>query len=448
MKTMACTVVFAGLFLFSGVLSTDAREQITFWTTEVEKDRVQIQEEIAADFAKKHGIDVRVVPVEDNHLAERTTAAFAAKSLADVIYHPLDVTVGWADEGILDPAAATEVVKALGENTFSRGPLDLVCVESGYGAVPVDGWGQLLLYRKDLFSEKNLPPPDSWDLILNAARTLHDPPRMWGFEAATDPSQLYMQQVFEHFALSNNVSLTAGNGDVNLKTTEMVETLEFYKALASFSPRGNLYWLHTRMDYLSGRAAMIVWSPFILDELSGLRGDQPVVPDITHKEQGWLARNTGFVTSIRGPAGKAQYGQTSYFGISCDANREAAQKWVQFLLTDGYLKWLGMAAEGKLPLRRGTPEQHDLFVKGWMNLEFGGASGAGISRFYGMDVAKAIVEGADNFDRWGFQEGKGPLMFKIYRIKVISEIIKRFLDDEINAAQAAEMMDKRVKELE
>jgi multiple sugar transport system substrate-binding protein len=448
MKTIACTLLSAGLLLVSGIHSSAAREQITFWTTEVEKDRVEIQEEIAAEFAKKHDIEVRVVPVEDNHLAERTTAAFAAKSLADVIYHPLDFTVGWEDEGILDSSAASEVIKTLGEKTFSRGPLELVRVKGGYGAVPVDGWGQLLLYRKDLFNEKNLPPPDSWDVILSAAEALHDPPHIWGFEAATDPSQLYMQQVFEHFALSNNVRLTNQKGEVNLNTPEMVETLEFYKGLASFSPRGNLYWLHTRMDYLSGRAAMILWSPFILDELSGLRSDQPIVPDITHKEQGWLAKNTGFVTSIRGPSGNAQYGQTNYFGISCDANREAARKWVQFLLTDGYLKWLGMASEGKLPLRKGTSKQSDLFVEGWMNLEFGGASGARISGFYGMDVAKAIVDGADHFDRWGFQKGKGPLLFKLYRTKVIPEIIKQFLDDEITATRTAEIMDTRVKGLE
>ncbi|HDR16574.1 MAG TPA: extracellular solute-binding protein, partial [Desulfobacteraceae bacterium] len=444
MKTIACILLFAGLLLIAGIHSTNAREQITFWTTEVEKDRLEIQKEIAAEFTKKHNIEVRVVPVGENHLAERTTAAFAAKSLPDVIYHPLDYTVGWADEGILDSRAATGVVNSLGEKTFSRGPLSLVQVEGGYGAVPADGWGQLLLYRKDLFNEKDLAPPDSWNRILTAAEALHDPPRMWGFEAATDPSQVYMQQVFEHFALSNNVKLTTKEGEVDLNTPAMLETLEFYKALTSFSPPGNLYWLHTRMDYLSGRAAMIIWSPFILDELSGLRRDQPVVPDIARKEQGWLARNTGFITSIRGPSGEAQYGQPSYFGISCDANKEAAGKWVQFLLTEGYLKWLAIAAEGKLPLRKGTPERPDFFVEGWINLEFGGASGARISRFYGMDVVRAIVDGADNFDRWGFKEGKGPLIFKIYRTKVISEVIKRFLDNEITATEAAEMMDRLV----
>lgn len=448
MKTMASALLAAACLFILCLSPVGAQKEITFWTTEVERDRLEVQNRIAAEFTQETGITVRVVPVEENLLPERITAAFAAKSLADVIFHPIDYTIGWAKAGILDTHAATEVIKALGKQTFSPGPLKLVEVTGGYGAVPADGWGQLLLYRKDLFAEKQLPVPDRWEHILKAAKALHNPPLLWGFEAATDPSQTYTQQVFEHIALSNNVHLTTKEGRINLNTPEMVETLEFYKALAGFSPPGNLYWLHTRMDYLSGRAAMIVWSPFILDELSGLRRDQPVVPDIAKGEPGWLARNTGFVTTIRGPRGAAQYGQTNYFGISCDASKEEAQKWVRFLMTEGYLRWLGMAAEGKLPIRKGTPQEPNRFVEGWMDLEFGVTTRAKISQFYGMDVVKTIMEGADNFDRWGFAKGKGALVSKIYGTKVIPEILKRYLDKEISAKQAAEMMDQRVKAME
>ena len=425
----------------------EAQKEILFWTTEIEKDRLNVQNQIALDFTAKTGIRVRVIPVEENLLAERVTAAFAARSLPDVIFHPLDFTVGWTQAGILDARASTETIERLGKDSFSAGPLNLVRVPGGYGAVPTDGWGQLLLYRKDLFKKRNLSPPDQWDRILEAARALHDPPLLWGFEAATDPSQTYTQQVFEHFALTNNVRLVSEGGKVNLNTPEMIETLEFYKSLSKYGPPGNLYWLHTRMDYLSGRAAMIVWSPFILDELSGLRKDQPVVPDMAKGEPGFLAKNTGFVTTLKGPKGAAQYGQINYLGITRDARKESAQKWVEFLLSDGYLLWLGMAAEGKLPVRRGTPQHPNRFVEGWMDLEFGVTTRARISQFYGPDVANAILAGVDRFDRWGFAEGKGALVSKIYGTKVIPEILKRFLDGEFTANQAAERMNERVKAL-
>jgi len=63
-----------------------AQSQITFWTTEVEKDRLEIQRDIACTFTRKTGIGVRVIPVQENLLTERVTAAYAARSLPDVLF--------------------------------------------------------------------------------------------------------------------------------------------------------------------------------------------------------------------------------------------------------------------------------------------------------------------------------------------------------------------------
>lgn len=434
--------------LVLGAPGTLAGKPITFWTTEVEKDRMVVQKGIAEDFARKKGTRVKVVPVQENLLAERVTASYAARSLPDVILLPMDYIIGWATEGILDLSTGSRIVKDLGENTFVPRALQLARLSGGLAGVPIDGWGQLLLYRKDLFRDKGLGKPNTWEAILKGARALHKPPLLWGFEAATDPGQIYTQQVFEHFALSNGVRLTDTSGNINLNTPAMIETLEFYKALSRFTPPGNLYWLHTRMDYLSGRAAMIVWSPFILDELSGLRQDQPVVPDIAKNKPGFLSQNTGFVSSIRGRRGAAQWGQLKFLGITRDADKVKAAEWVEFLLNDRYLDWLGMAAEGKLPLRKGTQQAPKRFVDGWMGLEFGVTSRAKISKFYGADVAETLVEGLGAFDRWGFPEGKGLLVAKIYGTKVIPQILKKFLDGELTAEQAARKMDQRVKALE
>jgi multiple sugar transport system substrate-binding protein len=63
-------------------------------------------------------------------------------------------------------------------------------------------------------------------------------------------------------------------------------------------------------------------------------------------------------------------------------------------------------------------------------------------------VVESLVAGVEGFDRWGFAAGKGALVSKIYGTKVIPEILKRYLDGEISAAEAARMMDDRVKGLE
>lgn len=54
-----------------------AQNRITFWTTEVEKDRLEIQRDIARTFTRKTGTVVRVIPVQENLLTQRVTAAFS-----------------------------------------------------------------------------------------------------------------------------------------------------------------------------------------------------------------------------------------------------------------------------------------------------------------------------------------------------------------------------------
>jgi len=411
-----------------------AQNEISFWTTETQEARIALQEGLAKRFGDASGIKVNVVPAPENELAQRVTAAFAAGNLGDVIFHPIDFTIGWAEQGILNTEAATTAINALGASSFSEGPLNLSAVDGGWAAVPADGWGQLVLYRKDLFDDKGLAPPASFSAMLAAAQQLHDGANeFYGIDVSSAPDQTFTQQVFEEFALANNAKLVDGAGNVNLNTPEMVETLSVYKSLNSFSQPGSIWWLQTRANFLARKSAMTVWSPFILDELAGLRDSALPVDNNVHKD-------TGIVTRLKGPNGQAQYGQVSFFGISADANVSAAQQWIQFLSTDGYLDWLSMAPEGKFPMR---PE----FVAGWGELEFGVDRRAPINSLYSQDTIDNILEGVQNFDRWGFAAGKGALITSIYSTKTVPQSIARMLNDEITPVQAAAEIDQAVKAL-
>lgn len=448
---MKSIILYVSIILCVTILSPTVygtQNRITFWTTEMEAERLKIQRKIARAFTIKTGIRIHIVPVQENLLAKKIIAANTTKTLPDVIYHPIDFTASWIKMGILDVQSAAEIINRLGKETFSAGSLNLVRFPGGYAGVPVDGWHQLLLYRKDLFEKNGLPAPARWDYILQAAKALHNPPLIWGFITATDPEEIYTQQVFEHFALSNGTKLLDSAGNIDLDTPEMIQTLEFYKALTRFTPRGDINWLHTRKHYISGRAAMIIWSPFILDELSWFYDDLPVIPDIIKGEPGYLARNTGFISVIHGPNGAAQYGQINYLGITRDADNAPAKQWVEFLLSSGYLKWLSMAAEGKLPMRKGTRHDPNFFVDGWIELEFGKTTKARISAFYRMDTMNVIIDNVNDLDNWGFNREKGALISKVYETKVLPRLLKRFLDGEMDAGQTARMINEQVNGLE
>jgi multiple sugar transport system substrate-binding protein len=184
---------------------------------------------------------------------------------------------------------------------------------------------------------------------------------------------------------------------------------------------------------------MIFWSPFILDELAGLRESVPVTVDLSPP----LHRRTGVVTAIAGPSGQpAQWGQVGYFGIGRDADTDAASRWVEFLLTDGYLIWLSMAPEAKFPMR-------SQYAEGWRELEIGSEQRAKISRLYPPEVIEAIIQHMETFDRWGFASGQGACMAHIYGTKTVIRVLNEMLSGEIKTAQeAARIMNDRVRALE
>jgi len=158
--------IFVTAFLFSSIAIAD----ITFWTTETQPARMAKQEAMAKDFESKTGIKVEVIPMDEKDLGKRATAAAAAGDLPDVIYHTLQYVLPWAEAGILDVDANNDVVKALGKKTFAPGALNMAKSGSKIAAVPVDGWTQMVVYRKDLFEAAGLEPPTNYANITKAIR--------------------------------------------------------------------------------------------------------------------------------------------------------------------------------------------------------------------------------------------------------------------------------------
>jgi len=131
--------ILLGSVVASSLSAISAMADIRFWTTEEQPARLAKQEAMAKDFKAKTGISVEVIPVTESDLGTRATAAYAAGDLPDVIYHPLQYALPWAEAGILDTEAATEVIEKLGKSTFAPGALSMAAVDNGVASVPVDG---------------------------------------------------------------------------------------------------------------------------------------------------------------------------------------------------------------------------------------------------------------------------------------------------------------------
>ena len=418
-------------FLISSVAFAD----ITFWTTEVQPARMAKQEEMAKAFEAKTGIKVEVIPVEEKDLGTRATAASAAGNLPDVIYHTLQYVLPWSEAGILDVDANNDIVNKLGKSTFAPGAIEMAKKGAKVAAVPVDGWTQMVVYRKDLFESAGLKPPTNYANITKAIKKLSGS-NMYGFVAATKTDENFMSQVLEHVLLANGVNFVK-KGGTQKQGKALKNALEFYKVLAKASPPGELYWKQSRALYFAGRTPMIIWSPFIMDELAGLRDSAPPTfnVDPTSNE---LAQKTGFITNFSGPDNKngAAWADIRYFGVTADADADEAKKFIMYSMEEGYTSTLSIAPEGKFPVRRGNANDPNAFTKAWSKLPVGVDRKAPLTDLYSADVINNIVAGLDTANRWGVKEGELSRASKIINAQFLNRITREFIDDQISVDEA------------
>jgi multiple sugar transport system substrate-binding protein len=208
-------------------------ETLTVWNNEFQPDRMAATQAILDEFTQKTGIKTKQVAVPEDQLATLMTNAAAADELPDVVLAtPTAQSHQYAAEEIFDSEAAQAVVEKLGADTFSEKALDLVSRDGVATGVPSDGWGQLLIYRKDLFDEAGLQAPQTLDDVRAAAEQLTGD-GVVGITLATAAGDGFTHETFEHVALAQGCQLTDDAGEVTFDSPECVEALRWYGDLAS-----------------------------------------------------------------------------------------------------------------------------------------------------------------------------------------------------------------------
>lgn len=421
---------------------TDAEgEEIVFWTPHTTPQRLAIQEQIAADFTAETGIEVNVVGLDAAGANQAIVSGAASGDMPDVVLHRPDQTAAWFEQGLLDAEAAQEVLTGLGPETFSDYALDLVTLDGELQAVPSDGWGQFLFYRTDLFEEAGLEPPTSLEEIAPAAAALNDAGHT-GIVLGTAPGDDFTTQTLETFALMNDCQMFTGT-DVTLNSPECENALTEYQSIVAESVSGEQDVDSTRASYLSGEAAMTVWSSHFLDELAGLDPNFPVSCAECEDNSQFLAENTGVVGLLGGPdnAEATTYGITLNLGIMRGANTEAAQQWVEHAMSEEYIEHLSTATEGRIPVRTGTPEDDQAYVQEWMSQPLGADPDQQMpfDDVYSEDVIAAVVDGANGFSRWGLGTENASTAGALAAQNALADDLQPLFDG-TEAAQVAQVM--------
>jgi multiple sugar transport system substrate-binding protein len=386
---------------------------IKFWVQEDLPDRVAATQAIVDAFTEESGIEVELVSVAEDQFSQLITSAAAAGDLPDVIGGvSLPQVRTLSSNDLVDTDAVAAVIDSLDESTFSPKALELTADGDAQLAVPSESWTQMLYYRTDLFAAAGLDAPDTYDKVLEAAETLNSPD-LAGFVGATAPGDAFTEQTFEQVALGNDCQLVNADGEVELDSDQCVAAFDFYGDLTSnYSVPGAQDVDTTRATYFAGDAAMFIWSSFVLDEMAGLREDaKPTCPECA-ADPGFLAANTGVVTSIEGPdsAGPAQFGEITSWTVTAGANADASVQFIEYMMSDGYEPWIAIAPEGKVPVRFGTEDEPTKYSDLWATLPAGVDTKAPLSDFYAPEVLEAVASGPENLARWGISQGQGDLL--------------------------------------
>ncbi|MGP3954489.1 ABC transporter substrate-binding protein [Nonomuraea sp. 3N208] len=413
-----------------------AANKITVWTEENLEDRMAVQKQIVTEFTQKTGIQVDLVAMAEDQFSQAITAAAAADDLPDVIGAlPLAAVRELEANELLDTETPGKVVDQLGRDSFSPRALELNTSGGRLLAVPSDGWAQLILYRKDLFDNAGLQPPDTYEALQAAAQKLNTG-GVAGITLAIAPKDSFTAQSFEHIAQANGCQLVDNSGNVALDSPACVRAFEFYSNLAkNYSVKGKQDVDTTRATYFSGKAAMMIWSSFILDEMAGLRKDALPSCQECREDPEWLAKNTGVVTALKGPdaSAPAQYGEIVSWAITRDAAKDPTAKFVAYMMNEGYERWIGMAPEGKFPTRTNFAEQ-------WNKLPAGVDSKKPLADIYPADILEALRKSPDTFARWGIPQGQGKLvgatMGELPVPKALSGVVDGSLTPQAAATQA------------
>ena len=424
---------------------------LTVWTIEDVQDRVAAQKKMAADFSTSSGIKVEVVAVAEDQFDQLITSSAAADNLPDVIAAlPLSPLRTLQSGDLLDTETAKKVVEELGKGSFAPRSLELSSDGDTQLGVPSDGWAQLLVYRKDLFQAAGLQPPTTYEAIEKAAQTLNKD-GVAGITLATAPGDGFTQQSFEYLAEANGCELVGDDEKVTLDSPQCVRAFDLYGKLArDYSVKGNQDVDSTRATYFAGKAAMVVWSSFILDELAGLRNDALPSCAQCKADKGWLAKNSGVVTSVKGPDGAqaSSYGEVVSWAITNSAPKDDAAAFVKYMMSDKYVDWLAIAPEGKVPTRQGNAAGDTSYLTAWQGLKAGVDTKAPLADVFGPDVIKAVQESPETFSRWGLPQNQGALVGAMLGPLPVPKALSDLIAGKGDAAGAAGTAQKAVEDLQ
>jgi multiple sugar transport system substrate-binding protein len=376
--------------------------------------------EIVASFEESSGVTVDTRYIDNDDISQQLSSAVASDTLPSVGLLAIQTIQRLGADGSLSAEATTSAVESIGNDDFREGPLQFMSSgDGGYYGVPADAWVQGIWYRKSAFEEAGLEPPVTWDAILTAAETFHDPDNdQYGIGFGTKVTA-YARQCFTQFARSNGARVLDADANVVFDSTEMVEALSYIQDLGQYVP-GAVSFEDTRNLYGNEQEHMFLYSSYLL-------------PDLLSDEGPEMVSDTGLAPATE-KSRRSTYGQVLGHCIfdNAEAKRQTSRNFLDHVMTgDQYVKWVHTNPGGTMPVLKSTAES-----EAYLDNEI-------LSAW--SDTIGQISSALGNMDRFDFVEGKLlPQFGQVTSQSLVAEAVNRVVikgdDPDTVAKEQAEKM--------
>ncbi|MCC7449559.1 MAG: sugar ABC transporter substrate-binding protein [Anaerolineae bacterium] len=215
------------------------------------------------EFQQLTGITVKLENIPEIQSRQKITVDFAGGGTIDCFYTGLHVEkrrfskAGWYEDltPYLKDAALTAPDYDYEKDIFGASRSAVTGAKGEVYALPTftDVW--VYCYRKDLFEQKSLKAPATLDDMMNLAKTLNNPPELYGFVARglKNANAIGFTWVLRSLGGQEIV-----DGKANFLSKEALDAMNYYAGiLKQYGPPGvvNYNWQESIADFGQGKAA-------------------------------------------------------------------------------------------------------------------------------------------------------------------------------------------------
>ncbi len=371
------------------------KKVVRIWHTETEPQSVQAFQGIINDFEKLHpDITVKQEALAWGDLEPKLTAALAAGAPPDASHGQAVTCASFYAKGLLRDQE--DIAATVGRDNIWEA-VRRQCLHDGkYYGIPHSAATSLLIYRKDVFRQKGLKPPETWDDLIKVAEAMTERDkdgRVSRYGLSLPGVGLFINILVGELVKANGGRLfDLQTGRPTFTEKPVVEALDFYKKLnATVLPPGWLGhgYLDTFANLATGKAAMLY---------QGYGRGAGYIEKYAPKEMA-NPDHFGVMVKPRGPSGKETAAQIDAEPWMIFKNgkypNEAAEFLKFFFKEEQYIKYLHSVPIHLLPtlksVRRNPAYQANEMVrrwKEWQDMQY---------RYFDADQAKPtlVVDWAD-----------------------------------------------------